>query len=246
MTAQIAGDEACATDVFLFQEYITPVEFVRHWKELGFTPRILGGVLGTRPTKEDARAKLNKTLAQYGEQAEVPPDGRLVAVSPGGTPVWNTILPTLLHQVLEGPERGYILVFTTDLGDLLDRTGLHEQFRTSGRVRYYGPVHGATQLAVLPAFERIITRAGGGTVNDALAAGVPLALVEEPQVQVKLIERECVRFGFCGPAATLDQFEATPMECIDRLVAMPLPNRQIVPAPNAETAIVQRIQELVF
>lgn len=245
IAAHIEEDEARATDVFLFQDYITAGEFVSHWKRLGFAPRILPGVLGTRVTQNEARTKLDSTLVEYG-QTPVPSDRPLVLVSPGGTPVWDEELPKLLEQVLDALEQSYVLILSKDLREFLDgRPALKARIQDSDRIRYYGPVRSTTQQAILPAFYRIVTRAGGGTVNDALAAGVGLVFVEEPQVQVKLIERECARLGISGPPATLEEFRKGPKACIERLVGMTLPKPQIAPALNAEKAIVERIISLV-
>lgn len=246
IAAHIEEDEALATDVFLFENYITPGEFVSHWKSLGFAPRILRGVLGTRVSQDDARAKLDSTLAEYGKQRPAPQDRLLVLVSPGGTPVWDTQLPKLLEQVLDAPKHSYVLILSKDLGPFLDgRADLKARIENSDRIRYYGPVSGVTQQAILPAFRRIVTRAGGGTVNDALAAGVEVVFVEEPQVQIKLIERECAWLGLSGPPATLEEFRKDPKRCIDRLVEMSLPKPQVTPALSAEEMVVERVISLI-
>ncbi|MBM4262964.1 MAG: hypothetical protein FJ145_16225 [Deltaproteobacteria bacterium] len=246
IASHVEEDEALATEVFLFQTYITPDEFVTHWKTLGFTPKILNGVLGTRVSQADAYAKLDTTLAEYGGQTPVPRNRPLILLSPGGTPVWDDQLPSLLEQMLAAPEQGYVAVLSKDLETLLDRRAdLKKRIFASDRIRYFGPISGATQQAILPAFRRVITRAGGGTVNDAIAAGVPMTFIEEPQAQVKLIERECIRLGLSGPAATLEEFRADPKRCIDRLVGMTLPLPKVAPAPNAEQMVVQRVQSLI-
>ncbi|MGH8547210.1 MAG: hypothetical protein ACRERU_01125 [Methylococcales bacterium] len=245
IAAHIEEDEVLATDVFLFQDYITPREFLSHWKRLGFAPRILPGVFGTRVTQNEARTKLDSTLVEYG-QTPAPPDRPLVLVSPGGTPVWDDELPKLVEQVLDGIEQSYVLVLSKDLRKFFDdHPGLNARIQKSDRIPYYGPVRGTMQQAILPAFDRIVTRAGGGTVNHALAAGVGLVFVEEPQVQIKLIERECARLGPSGPPATLEEFRTDPKACIDRLVEMTLPKPQVAPALNAEKTIVERIISLV-
>jgi hypothetical protein len=237
-------DEACATDVFLFPEYITPEEFVAHWVRLGFSPRILPGLLGMRVSRAEARAKLESTLREYGQTSL--PYKPLVLLSPGGTPVWKKELPRLLEEVLCSPEQSYVLVLSTDLSKLPDvQPNLKERILASDRIRYYGPVKGATQLAVLPAFDLVITRAGGGTVNDALVAGVRLAFVEEPQVQVKLIERECIKLGLSCAPATLAEFRNAPKACIDRLVEPPVLKPKVTPVGGAEKAVVEHIVKLL-
>jgi hypothetical protein len=152
----------------------------------------------------------------------------------------------LLDAALASSDPGYVLIFAKDLGPALEaHPRLKAQLDHSDRIRYYGPVRGTTQQPMMPAFDRIITRAGGGTVNDALAAGVRMAFVEEPQVQIKLIERECARLGISRPAATLTAFQRHAWECIDGLVRMPLPEPTIRPHGGAEKSIVQRIVSLL-
>lgn len=242
IAAAIEEDEACVADLFLFENYLTPDAFLNHWQSLGVIPQILPGVLGGRVSGADACAKLDAALAEYGAQRPAPRDRPLVLLSPGGTPVWDEQLPMLLEQVLDAAQPDYILILSKDLGRFLG-TGadLLARVYSSERLRYFGPLRGATQQAILPAFSRIVTRAGGGTVNDAIAAGVQFVFVEEPQPQVKLIERECAALGLTGPAATLEEFRAHPKQCIDRLVAMPLPKPQIAPAHGAEEQVVQQI-----
>lgn len=238
----IEADEACATDLFLFENYLTPGEFLAHWQQLGFAPKILPGVLGSRVNHADACTKLNTTLAEYGNQRPAPPNRPWVLLSPGGTPVWDQQLPALLEQVLDGAQLDYVLFLSKDLGPLLQERGnLLGSIHRSERIRYFGPIGGATQQAILPAFCRIVTRAGGGTVNDAIAAGVEFVFVEEAQVQVRLIERECTALGLTGPAATLEEFRRDPKQCIDRLVTIPLPKPQLALTLGAEEPVVQQI-----
>lgn len=242
IAAAIEADEACVADLFLFENYLTPDALLNHWQRLGVTPQILPGVLGGRVSRADACAKLDATLAEYGAQRPAPRDRPLVLLSPGGTPVWDDQLPKLLEQVLGAAEPDYILILSKDLGQFLGgRADLLARVHSSERLRYFGPLRGATQQAILPAFSRIVTRAGGGTVNDAIAAGVAFVFIQEAQVQVKLIERECASLGLTGPPAKLEEFRADPKQCIDRLVAMPLPKPQMPPALGAEEQVVQQI-----
>lgn len=242
IAAEIEADETHATEVFLFDSYLTPGEFVRHWQALGFTPRILIGVLGSQTSRDAACAKLDATLAEYGNQRPAPRNKPLILLCPGGTPVWDTQLPRLLEQLLDGVEPSCLFVIAKDLSLLLDRrNGLLARIQHSDRIRYFGPLRSGTLQALLPAFRRIVTRAGGGTVNDALAAGVEFVFVEEPQVQVKLIERACAALGLTAAAAPLEEFRQDPRRCIDRLAAMPLPNAQVAPTCGAEATVVEQI-----
>ena len=75
IAARIEEDEATASDVFLFEEYITPQEFVAHWKRLGIAPRMLPGVLGPGGRRDEGRARLDVALQEYG-QRPAPPEPR--------------------------------------------------------------------------------------------------------------------------------------------------------------------------
>ena len=74
---------------------------------------------------------------------------------------------------------------------------LKERIRREGRERicWFEHIKGTTQQPLLPAFSLVVSRAGGGIVNDCLAARVPLVCLPEKQVQVVLIESECLKAG---------------------------------------------------
>jgi hypothetical protein len=246
----IEEDESWATHVFLFDEYITPKEFLEHWRRICANKlQIIPGVLGRREAAADAYNKLNLVLIEHG-QRPVPPDKPLVLVSPGGTPVWDEVLPDLIEQVLSAAKQNYILVLSKDPTKSLsmsneDKEIFKQRIKNSDRIRYYEYVSGATQQVILPAFDRIVTRAGGGTVNDALAAGIRFVCVEEPQVQIKLIERECMRLGLIPEPTTLRVFRSRPMDCINQLVRAPLPDPHIHVPNQAELGITECLLSLL-
>ena len=94
---------------------------------------------------------------------------------------------------------------------------MKKKMRESGVVRWFEFIKGSTQQIILPAFDLIITRAGGGTVNDALAAGVPLTCIEEPQIQVKQIENACFKYGLIPEKGVkLSRFQEEPVRHMDR------------------------------
>ena len=95
LAAEIESDESCTTEVFLFDRYITPPEFLHHWEGLGFTPQILPGGLGRREDPGAACKRLNGLLTQLEEQP-VAADHPLVLISPGGTPIWDLLLVKLI------------------------------------------------------------------------------------------------------------------------------------------------------
>lgn len=68
----VEEDERRATKVFLFDEYITPKEFLDHWRRICSNKlEILSGVLGRREAPADARNRLNSVLAEH-RQPPVP------------------------------------------------------------------------------------------------------------------------------------------------------------------------------
>jgi len=78
-----------------------------------------------------------------------------------------------------------------------------------------GTLRGETHHALFPGFDLVLTRAGGGTVNDALASGVPLVLVEERGMwQVEQVRRACGRLGLARSVG-LDEFRADPRRVIE-------------------------------
>ena len=95
--------------------------------------------------------------------------------------------------------------------------------RRSAQVRWFDFPAGSTQQVLLPAFELVVTRAGGGTVNDCLASQTPFVCVEEPQWQVQLIERECKALHLIPdlPETSWPTFQGDPVSCIDTFVTAP-------------------------
>ena len=213
----IEEDERCATEVYLFDSYITPNEFLDHWEKIA-TPTILKGVLGCKSNPKVAKDILNGLLKEL-RQPTVPDDKKLVLISPGGTPVWSSLLPHMIGQFVSSKiTREYIPVLSnpkTADDKMIDF--LKEKMRKSDKIRWFEFVKGNTQQIIMPAFDLIVTRAGGGTVNDALAAERCFICVEEPQVQVVLIEQECVKLGLIPdlPETRIDKFKRNPIGCID-------------------------------
>ena len=215
LASEIERDESVASEVFVFDRYITPPEFREHWQRLGYQPKVLPGVLGTRQEPAVARQRFNRMLNELRQEAVA--DGReLVLISPGGTAVWNEILPRLIDEYTSTSERHYLPVLAHPaLG-----AAYQNRVTYSRGMRWFPFVPGATLQAILPAFDLVVTRAGGGIVNDCLASRVPLVCVEEHQWQVQLIERECKALGLIPdfPETSLSKFRNDPVGCIDTFV----------------------------
>jgi hypothetical protein len=179
VVAEIEADERAVREMILFPPYITPEVFRRHWRDvLATEPGELPGVLGGHPAWDRDRARRFLGLTEPGP---------VVLVQAGDTPAWDPVIPALVaglgasrleaNVVLHVPER----LITAPLTAALEAAG--------PRLRRLRIPPGTMQL-LLPAVDVIVSRAGGGTVNDALACHVPLVCVEEPgQEQVALILR---------------------------------------------------------
>ncbi|MBI4473321.1 MAG: hypothetical protein HY646_11685 [Acidobacteria bacterium] len=216
VAAEIERDEQCASRVFLFDRYITPPEFRKHWESLEFTPTILPGVLGGGQDPREARPTLNKMFLQLGQQA-VAPKRKLVLLSPGGTPVWDELLPRMINGYLSRPAKEYLPV----LSHPNVSKDCKAKMRKSDKIRWFEFVAGSTQQAVIPAFALVVTRAGGGIVNDCLATKTAFVCVQEHHWQVKLVERECKKLGIIPTLrkTSLLAFQKDPVGCIDAFVA---------------------------
>lgn len=132
-------------------------------------------------------------------------------ISAGGTPVWDEVLPRLLHD-FAAKDRDltyHVFVFVPplvraklqNLGKKLAATGNTsvEQWPVAGceRVHILGEATRCTYQAIISGVNLVVSRAGGATVNDALACAVPRLLVPEPgHWQVDAIHRATVDEGY--------------------------------------------------
>jgi UDP-N-acetylglucosamine:LPS N-acetylglucosamine transferase len=80
---------------------------------------------------------------------------------------------------------------------IFDRNAKPNDYQRVGNSLYKGgAVYGETLQGLLPGVDLIITRAGGGIANDAIACRVPFVCVEEPgHWQVEMIRKNCEREG---------------------------------------------------
>ena len=84
-----------------------------------------------------------------------------------------------------------------------------------GKLIFIGQVEAETHHVLFPAFDVVLTRAGGGTVNDAIACRVPLVLVEEPGMwQVEQIRQSCVALQI-AESVTLEEFKLRGRDCVE-------------------------------
>jgi len=200
----------------LFPEPITPAGYERHWERrpLRLPVRRLRGVLGGPRAAQawaggPARAAVRSLL---GIEDDLP----VLYVSGGGTAVWDKLLTGLVNDYLRRPPRYHVALFCPAEAQ---RRGIRMSLRRVGscaleaglhpacpQLTFLGRVPGETHHVLFAGFDAALTRAGGGTVNDAVAFRVPLVLIEEKNHwQVEQIRRACRRMGLCR-SATLEQF----------------------------------------
>jgi hypothetical protein len=225
LVAEISEDEGLTQRLFVFPPFITPDIFYNYWRsERRVSVWDIGAVLGGRPkqTADEARRFLQLDRA-----------GDAILIQGGDTPVWDHALRNLvpdfvaaekeldkmeLNIVVNIPDR---LMSDPEIKAALERQRLN-------RVRRLGFVPGGTIQEILPAFDFMVTRAGGGSVNDAVACRVPFVCVREPtQSQVEEILRSCVERGLTR-AIEPEDFEQKPREVILQQYKMIAENRDIV------------------
>ncbi len=187
----VREDEAAVRRLFVFPPFITPGVFRRHWEEIGVNPRDTGAVFGGRParTREEAQAFLGLSEP-----------GKTVLVLGGDTPVWDSVLLTLcstLEAEVEELERLALNLLIYMPYRLLDHPVVRALDRVPmPRVQRLEQIPGGTLQDILPAVDLLVTRAGGGTVNDAVACRVPFVCVpERTQPQVQAILDACLEQG---------------------------------------------------
>lgn len=176
---RIKQDESKSSAVFLFESYIAPKPFHEHWKSISVPIVPIGGVLGGKTV---VRSKARKRM---GIPKGAPK--KTVYILGGGTPVWDTKLPEIISQLKDENLEYNVVVFNR-------KAKPNDYVRVGNNVYTGGAVDNETVQGLLPGVDLIITRAGGGIVNDAIACRVPFVCVEEPNHwQVEIIRKNCMR-----------------------------------------------------
>jgi len=189
----IRDEEKNTQALVLFPKFITPLVFSNYWKKLIKAPICeLKGVLG-------GKCSLNK--AQIKEAFGLPMDGRTIFIQGGDTPSWDELLRKIVPQLagkyknkLEERKINILMYIPDRIKKTVEfNTIFHKKLK---RIKEFPPLEGSTIQAILPVVDFMITRAGGGTVNDAVACRIPFACIEErSQSQVELILNECLSMG---------------------------------------------------
>ncbi len=218
--AAMRADEALTDEALLFDDPVAPQIFHTYWQSaLGQQPTVIPGVLGG-PERTLAYTGLPGRNTSAARRAALRllglADKPTLFISGGGTAVWQDIMGQLLDSYLADPPPYQVVLFNPAEAEkrgvvvretavsfpqcncYLDRGQL-------GPLTFVGPMRGETHHALFPAFDLVVTRAGGGTVSDAVAHRVPLLLVEEPGMwQVEQIRQACTRSGLAEKASLVD------------------------------------------
>lgn len=174
-------DESKTAIVFLFDSYIAPKPFHEHWRSLGVPIEPIGGVFGgMNVSRQEARKRMGIS--------ETDPE-KSVYVLGGGTPVWDAKLAEINARLKDKVLKYNVVLF--------DRNAKPNDYQRLGNnVHKGGAVAGETVQGLLPGVDLVLTRAGGGIVNDAIACRVPFVCVEEPNHwQVEMIRQNCEHEG---------------------------------------------------
>lgn len=240
--SSIRKDESSAWEVFFLPDPVSPPWVGRAWETLQGRPaRVLagfpGGPLWTLEFAGDPAARnlwqivatgapcpkeaRSKARAHARRLLGIESDAPILYVSGGGTGVWDELLTGLMDAYLKEPPSYSVVVYAPkearrrkvemDWHENLFRS----QWRPGQRIVFLDRVRGETHHVLFPGFDLALTRAGGGTVADCLACGVPMVLVEEPGMwQVEQIRLRCLELGLAR-AVSLDAFRALPRACVE-------------------------------
>ena len=210
---QLKEDESTAQAVFLFPEFMAPRPYREHWKSLRVRIEPIGGVFG-RPAVSRKKARSTMGIPE-GAPAKT------VYMLGGGTSVWDAKLPEIIQQLKEKSLLYNVVVF--------DRNAKpNEYVRVGNNVFKGGVIDGATVQGLLPGIDLVITRAGGGIVNDAIACRVPFVCVEEPNnFQVEMIRQNCEKEGLTRPIRIGEFRERAIGEIVEKELGNQAGNRRI-------------------
>jgi hypothetical protein len=239
LVTAIRRDEAFTRKLFLFPEFISPPLFRAHWRSVvsRAVVRRLSGVLGGATSWNDRQAR---------EYFGLTKPGRIVMIQGGDTPAWDALLqrlvPTFLDASAELEARRLNVAFYIPRRlagrKAIARLSDPSVARRCPRVRAFAPVPGGTTQKMFPFADLLVTRAGGGTVNDAVACRTPFVCVREhSQSQVEATLAACVRRGLTRVVDNT-ALEADPLRAILAELDRVRDNRKLVAAmreiPNHE------------
>ncbi len=182
----IRKDESLTEMAYLFPPFLTPEEFQRHWVSLDVPVKIIPKVFGTHGPLDEVKEQATMS-AKFG----IPDGQKTVLISGGGTGVWDKIVPEIIKALLQQEDLNYnVLAFVGDdaIRELLPDWSAPVQpvqpvDFVQTRSRWVKLLRMRQELIyqdIIDGVTLILTRAGGATVNDAIARHVPLLLIPEP------------------------------------------------------------------
>ncbi|OHE78772.1 MAG: hypothetical protein A2107_07065 [Verrucomicrobia bacterium GWF2_62_7] len=247
LVAAIRRDESFTRKLFLFREFISPPLFRAHWRNIApcAAAKRLSGVLGGTSSWSEQRARKYLGLTK---------PGRIVMIQGGDTPAWDALLQRLVpvfldaRAELEARRLNVAFYIPRRIADRCTLARLNDPTvaRRCPRVRAFAPVPGGTTQEIFPFVDLLVTRAGGGTVNDAIACRTPFVCVRErSQSQVEATLAACAHRGLTRVVDST-ALEADPVRTILAEVDRALDNRRMATVmkavPNhAERELVREI-----
>lgn len=235
----IENDESLTMETFLFPEPIAPADYHGYWKKLlGHFPKVIDGTLdGPLSTlsymNEDISSYLStlergnklpeeiiyKKGRDYAKQLlEIENDDLTLHISGGGTGVWNELIEKIIGKYKEKEPNYNVVIYSPIEAKKLGKATKENKVpkKKEGRITFIGSTYGETHGVIYPAFDAILTRAGGGTVNRAIALRVPLVLIEEEGMwQVEQIRKSCLNMQLIEGDIILNKFKGNPREYIE-------------------------------
>jgi hypothetical protein len=214
----IEQHEGAADKVYLFPEFLTAAEYYCHWKKVVGPSKTkdvkrFHGVLGgyRDAEREQERQKQRRELSEKLELSGLDENSKIVVIQAGGTPVWDNFLAQIIGECVRLDSldilRFFALFSEQRVVDLLrpERTQkmsaeayeqlrdlTEEQIPNTKRVRLLPNKKFPDWQEVYVAVDLIFSRAGGITVQDAVACRAPVVCVEEPgQWQTEKIRETC-------------------------------------------------------
>ncbi|MBI5684929.1 MAG: hypothetical protein HZC54_07600 [Verrucomicrobia bacterium] len=234
LIAAIRRDESFTRKLFLFPEFISPPLFRVHWQ--GVAPRAVvrrfSGVLGGASSWSEQKTREYLGFAR---------PGRIVIIQGGDTPAWDAMLQRLVPAFLDAStkleaQRLNVAIYVPRriaAHSAIARLSDPAVARRCPRVRAFAPVPGGTTQELFPHVNLLVTRAGGGTVNDAIACRTPFVCVHErSQSQVEATLATCVRHGLTR-VVDGEALEADPLRAILAEVSRARDNRRMALAMKA-------------
>ena len=241
----VQRDERDTQKILLMPDFITPKLYLDYWyQRINVEVTRLPGVLGgTVASKQEAMGTL-----------QIREGMRTILIQGGDTPVWDDMLrhlfPVLVREAKSKLQERNTQVIVYLPERLLKDVSLKDALNYSGpNVYFLNELRNATLQRILPCIDLMITRPGGGTVNDCVACRVPFVCLEEKsQPQCQSILYACITNGLTR-IMNAEAFLNDPVSVLLKESDSAYDNKRIVEQMNkvpihGEAMIVQEIVEL--